>query len=549
MAAYHPPSSERELFLSATTASAPTSKHNYYSPNAHSSASSSSMSASSSAAYSPVQYHQQYSHESPRGLPNSIQPLQQQQQQQVQQPIMIVQHPPAMQSAVTPQPMEYPEYHQQPTHETLRRMLGDFKDPPALKPKTNASRKCRLVSAIIGGILLLGVAVFLAVHFILLNKPLVIPTIKPITPTFDNMPNLVISGNQILYPNGTAYSGRGVNMGSWFIMDAIYSGFVGLEEFEFFTVTDQRWNQQTSYQLMNTYIDNAITPADYDLLGFLGFNFIRLPLHFRNFQDAQGNWILNSQGEVDFRRLDWAIANMTAKGFYVQLDFHVWYGRETYYGGVSDADPTLPAEVAATYQKWRDMGAEFLTVLTSHVKNVPGIMAIELANEPVPSYGNTLSVQWYNAVRSADPDRIIVRHFGVDRADPLQYNWTNMIYGFHTYETAATLSEFQKNSLDKCSDRFNVPYYLSELQFVDYRDFAPAIKWAQGPTLGVNLPLWALWTYKAVDFNGWALVNWDKNYQVDLRKDSLERINQVWKSMPGLDLGGSLSQWGKSFLQ
>ncbi|KAJ3122916.1 hypothetical protein HK100_011794 [Physocladia obscura] len=425
--------------------------------------------------------------------------------------------------------------------------------PNDMKVTSLRNQKCRKISAIVFGVLILGAAAFLAYHFVSINQPLKIPVIIPVAATFETMPTLQVVGKNVVYPNGTTFHGRGVNMGSWFIMDAIFSGFTGLDEFAFFNVSDTRWGQDTSRSLMNLYIDNAMTSTDYDLLCLMNFNFVRLPLHFRNFQDAQGNWInyTNSPSEIDFSRLDWAISNFTSRGIYVQLDFHIWYSRDILYEGVSKNDVGLATNDPALYAecvKWRQMAANFLTGLAAHVVDVPGLLGIELMNEPVPSYDNLLSQVLYDGVRVADPNRLVIRHFGTDRVAPSVYNWTNIIYGFHTYEGQQTLQGYEENANNKTSDDYDLPYYVSELHFTSDPDFAPAIDWTDALQNGVNIPMYALWTYKAVDMNEWALVNYDSSYTVDVINGTLESIQETWKRLPNLNLAGSLSPWGQSFI-
>ncbi|KAJ3381969.1 hypothetical protein HDU84_004722 [Entophlyctis sp. JEL0112] len=429
-----------------------------------------------------------------------------------------------------------------------------LRHPSDLKKKSPSSRKWRMALAVVGSIAILGVAAFLAVHFVLGNRPLTIPVINPVPATLETMPNLKVSGHQVVFPNGTAFQGRGANMGSWFIMDSIFSGFTGVDEFDFFNITDRRFGEDTSRSLMNTYIDNAMTSADFDLLRLMGFNFVRLPVHFRNFQDKDGNWInyTDRPSEIDFSRLDYAISNFTSRGIYVEVDFHIWYSRDILYEGISKNDiglsvndPTLYAECV----KWRGMAATFLRGLTEHLVGVPGILGIELVNEPVASYENLLSQVLYDAVRSADPDRIAVRHFDIDRVAPSVYNWTNIVYSFHTYEGEQDFSTFKSNALNKTADAFDVPYYVSEMHFTNPADFSPAVNWTFSQFApNVNVPMYSIWTYKAVNMDEWALVNYDDSYRVDIFNDSVEQIEATWKRMPSFNLATSLSSWGMSLL-
>ncbi|KAJ3072742.1 hypothetical protein HDU98_003005 [Podochytrium sp. JEL0797] len=423
-----------------------------------------------------------------------------------------------------------------------------FKQPPPLRQKSKKSKKTRKLSAIVVGVILLAISVFLAVHFILVTRPrdMTIPPVM-IAPGYDPTPALSVSNEKIIFENGTEFRGRGVNLGAWFIMNAEFGGLPGLGEFEFFNVSDSRWGQQVSQELMELYVRNSMSDTDWDLLVHLGFKFVRLPLHFRNFQWANGTWIRNAKtNEIDWSLLDSAITNITAKGLYVQIDYHIWHGRDILYEAVSKAEPWLPPALAAFCERERQMAADFVGNLTAHLRGVHGIMGVEFLNESVPSYGNTLSQVLFRAARNADPDRLLMVYYGSDRPDPAAYGWTNVVYSFHTYDQAQNYEGFVTDVKSKTSDSFNVPYYVSEMHVTDPADFMPSLRFSE-EFKPANIPLSALWTYKAVNFNNWALVNYDSTFELNMRVDSLEKIKATWNTLPQLNLAYSLSQWGQEF--
>ncbi|KAI9344551.1 glycoside hydrolase superfamily [Obelidium mucronatum] len=355
-----------------------------------------------------------------------------------------------------------------------------------------------------------------------------------------------VSGPNVVFPNGTIWTGRGVNLGAWFIMNAIFGGFQNTAEFDFFKVVQARWDEATAYNLMNIYIDNAMTDKDFVFIKELGFNFVRLPIHFRNFQWTNGTWIRKPDGEIDFSRLDKAISMITSRGLYVSIDFHNWFGQDVLYERISKAEPWLPADLAAQCENDRAMAIEFLTKLTLHIKGRPGLFGLDMINEPVPSYDDTLTKVLHKAIRAADPDRMLIHYFATERPDPIVNNWTNVVYSFHVYNYPATIDGFKDALANKTAERWNAPYYLSEIQFAEYTDFPKALVAMQNAN--PVIPIWALWTYKAVHYNNWALVNYDDSFKVDLQVDSLEKIISTWKRLPELDLRNSMSPWGKTFV-
>ncbi|KAJ3195114.1 hypothetical protein HDU82_002226, partial [Entophlyctis luteolus] len=113
---------------------------------------------------------------------------------------------------------------------------------------------------------------------------------------------------------------------------------------------------------------------------------------------------------------------------------------------------------------------------------------------------------------------------------------------FHTYEGEQDFSTFKSNALNKTADAFDVPYYVSEMHFTNPADFSPAVNWTFSQFApNVNVPMYSIWTYKAVNMDEWALVNYDDSYRVDIFNDSVEQIEATWKRMPGFNLATSLS--------
>lgn len=372
------------------------------------------------------------------------------------------------------------------------------------------------------------------------------PSLRLVSPNLANIPlqKLVISGNKITYSNGTEFYPKGINTGAWFAPEGNFTGMVNMEnDFEFFNISDSRWGERTTLDLMNLWIDNFYSDIDFQAMKAFGFNYIRLGVHYRNFQWANTSWILLPNGQIDFTRLDSAISRAAANGLYVLLDYHIWYGRDILYEGISKAEPWNDAASSAWYQFLRDKAAEFHAELVSHVRGNTAILGIEMFNEPVPSSGNVLSQQIYSAIRRVDPTVPIVRHFGIDQAvDPATYGWTNIIYGFHVYEFDATMAGLEEGVVTRTLENWPVPYLLSEIHLANPDESRKMYSFLSKRNLG-----YALWTFKAVNNNNWAFINYDDTCIVDMKNDPLTKIQLIWKTnLPystAEDLEGKRSFW------
>lgn len=431
---------------------------------------------------------------------------------------------------------------------------SDSPMPSIIYPPKYGSRKARPMFRICIVLCLSMFVLGVALLVIILVYKGVIPKIgaKPgprlnlVAPAFSGVPlqKLVISGNKIIYANGTEFYPKGVNTGAWFAPEGNFTGMANMDnDFQFFNISDSRWGEQTTLDLMNLWIDNFFSDIDFQAMKAFGFNYIRLGVHYRNFQWANTSWILLPNGQIDFTRLDTAISRAAANGLYVLLDFHIWYGRDVLYEGISKAEPWNDAASLAWYQLLRDKAAEFHTALVTHVRGNSAILGIELFNEPVPSYDNVLSQQMYSVIRRVDPTVPIVRHFGIDQnVDPAIYDWTNIIYGFHVYDFDATMAGMELGVITRTKENWPVPYLLSEIHLTDPNESRKMYPFLAKRNLG-----YALWTYKAVNNNNWAFINYDETCIVDMKNDPLTKIQQIWRiNLPystADDLEGKRSYW------
>src|SRR5262249_47224828 len=159
-----------------------------------------------------------------------------------------------------------------------------------------------------------------------------------------------------------------------------------------------RFGPEKAAALMNAWQDNWFTAADLDLIQSYGFNVIRVPFSYRTLQDAQSNWKRDaSKRNADFSRMDWVVTEAAKRGIYVIFDLHIWPGD---YGWPSRHTP----EGKAVRDKMSLLWAE----VSRHYRGVSTIAAFDVINEPEGSPGNIVHHAFYDAIRSQDPQRMIV---------------------------------------------------------------------------------------------------------------------------------------------
>ena len=75
---------------------------------------------------------------------------------------------------------------------------------------------------------------------------------------------------------------------------------------------------------MGIWQDHWITTRDLDRMRDSGFNLVRVPISYRTLQHADGSWIRNSEGGIDFSRMDWIVREAFRRDMFTIFDLHVW---------------------------------------------------------------------------------------------------------------------------------------------------------------------------------------------------------------------------------
>jgi hypothetical protein len=145
---------------------------------------------------------------------------------------------------------------------------------------------------------------------------------------------LKTKGTKVVDSNGKEIVLKGVNLGGWLVFEdwmcgiTDYSG--NADRFPQWTL-EQRFGERQTKELMNMWMDNWLVAADFDKVKSLGFNVVRLPFSYRNFQNMDGSW-----SDDGFTRLDWAFNQAKRVGVYVIPVFHIWDTQKQRYSMISE---------------------------------------------------------------------------------------------------------------------------------------------------------------------------------------------------------------------
>lgn len=339
---------------------------------------------------------------------------------------------------------------------------------------------------------------------------------------------LQTSGTQIVDKNNSKVLLRGTNIGGWLVLEGWMNGYTDASDkdpFRFSLETlERRFGEQTAAELVDVWRDNFFNSSDLDFLKTLGINAIRVPFGNRNLQHADGSWITNSAGNVDFTRLDWVVGEAAKRGIYTILDFHMWTGQQDDYSLISQNSDAGRAQQAQAAAIW--------TQVAKHFKGNANVAAFDAINEPTGSYANMLQDALYKAIRAVDADRIIFME--AMSANPASMGWRQVSYSVHQYgmmgaDFAQNKALFQKDSGGTLASfkQFNIPTYIGEFMVQENGDM---LSWLLGQ-YNANSLHWTSWTYKTVDLGAWGLCNLPSRVKVDVLHDSASTIKSHWQNL------------------
>ena len=348
-------------------------------------------------------------------------------------------------------------------------------------------------------------------------------------------------GYKLVNKNGEEVFLKGINLGGWLIMEDWMCPVANDDTGDSYTysVLSERFGTEKAYELLNIYQDNWIVESDFLNIAQMGFNCVRIPFWYRNFQsDDNGTWILDENGEIDLSRLEWAVEMCRKYGLYAILDLHGANGCQSNSDHCGTSGNMHFFDQNSKGEWYRKQATELWRVIAKRFRGDPAIAMFDLLNEPMSEYYGIKVHQYYwefydmayDAIRAEDPDRVLtmIGTWSVSNLpDPDDYGWKNVVYQFHQYDKKN--SDYTQRIANAWTCYYNVPLFAGE--------FHPT---SENATLDYainaynsNDVSWALWTYKG--YNSWAAwADWfcygstATDFIVDLKNDSYETIAYKW---------------------
>ncbi|MGW0082289.1 glycoside hydrolase family 5 protein [Streptomyces sp. NPDC003393] len=366
---------------------------------------------------------------------------------------------------------------------------------------------------------------------------------------------LHVDGGALATADGRPVRLRGVGLGGWMNMENFITGFPSTEELHRGALR-RVVGQQAYDAFFDRFLDVFFTDADAALLAGTGMNCVRIPFHYRHFEDDARPMEIKQEG---FRLLDRVVDTCARHGLYTVLDLHAAPG---FHNQRWHSDNPTHRSFFWTHRHFQDRVVNLWEALADHYRDNPWVAGYNPLNEPADSEGETIGPFYerlHKAIRAVDPHHIVFldgnRH--ATEFDLFRDPWPNTVYTVHDYALSgfADSGPYPGLSRGQYVDRA----YLTErfLKRCEYMRTTGTPIWVGefGPvysgdperddhryrTLADQLGLydeygagWSLWTYKDIGLQGIAQVPGDSPY--------LRRIAPVLekKARLGVDVWGGV---------
>ena len=309
-------------------------------------------------------------------------------------------------------------------------------------------------------------------------------------------PLVRIEGKNFVAPDGATIHLKGISLGNWLMPEGYMFKFeVAKAPRQILAAFDRLLGPEQAAAFWTQYRDSYITQDDIRFIKSVGFNMVRVPLHWRLFMTADG--IMAGEG---WALLDRVVGWAAASGLYVIPDLHAAPGGQT---GINHDDGPgyplmfyVPRDRELTVRLWRAIAARY--------SGNPTILGYDILNEPIAPYHDVATLNarlepFYKrateAIREVDPGRIVFLAGGQWSSSFAMLGppfAKNLAYTYHSFWASTKRDSIQRHL--NFANLHDVPLFLGETgELTD--------EWNEGfrrlhELHGIG---WSFWTYKNLD--------------------------------------------------
>jgi len=305
-----------------------------------------------------------------------------------------------------------------------------------------------------------------------------------------------IEGKEFIQPDGRVLHIKGINLGNWLMPEGYMFGFeVAKSPRQIYSAFERLLGAEKAADFWSQFRDRFVQEGDVKFIKSVGFNTVRVPLHYGLFMTDDG--ILQGPGWALLDRLvGWA----HEAGLYVIPDLHAAPGGQT--GINHDDGPGYPLMFYLPHDQ--DLTVKLWRAIAERYRSEPAILGYDLLNEPIAPYHDTSTLNprlepFYKrvtaAIREVDPERIVFLEGGqwASNLDMLGPPFArNLAYSYHSFWASTKRDSIQRHL--NFSERYDVPLFLGETgELTDewnrrFRELNEAH--------GIG---WCFWTYKNLE--------------------------------------------------
>ncbi len=246
--------------------------------------------------------------------------------------------------------------------------------------------------------------------------------------------------------NGEEVILNGYNLGNYLLTEDWMTGFGTADEpkipdeWTLRNILTARFGVAQAENLLRVFENAYLNDYDFDLLSRTNVSLVRLPIYYRNLMDENGQFILNSQGQIDFTQIDRVVDAMADRGIYTLLDLHGAPGSQNGEAHSGQKGLSKLFETSAAGEISRARTETLWKEIAKHYKNNTWVLGYDLLNEPVGAPNSAVLADFYDrlylAIRAIDSNHVIMMEGIWDwetLPNPMDRNWHNVAYQFHYY--------------------------------------------------------------------------------------------------------------------
>ena len=182
-----------------------------------------------------------------------------------------------------------------------------------------------------------------------------------------------VEGKNFVAPDGATIHLKGISLGNWLMPEGYMFKFeVAKSPRQIFTAFERLLGQERAAAFWRQYRDTYITQDDIRFIKSVGFNMVRVPLHWRLFMTQDGG--IEGEG---WALLDRVVGWAAASGLYVIPDLHAAPGGQT--GINHDDGPGYP--LMFYVPRDRDLTVKLWRAIAARYAGTPTILGYDILNE------------------------------------------------------------------------------------------------------------------------------------------------------------------------